>query len=109
MVLKDKIRFPRDFDKNAKSLIKHLCEHDLSKRYGNLQKGVDDIKNHKFFRGFDFEALINQRLQAAHIPIAGSNEMVKAENNDHKHLPEFNDNGKFPPIKADRDSFLSWF
>ena len=40
MVLKDKIKFPRDFDKPAKSLIKKLCQHDLSMRYGNLKGGV---------------------------------------------------------------------
>ena len=39
--LNEKIRFPKDFDNGAKSLIKHLTDHDLSKRYGNLLKGVD--------------------------------------------------------------------
>jgi serine/threonine protein kinase len=34
MVLTDKILFPKDFDPNAKSIVKHLCHHDLSKRYG---------------------------------------------------------------------------
>ena len=54
MVLKEKLKFPRDFDKNAKSLIKKLCEHDLSKRLGNLVDGIKDIKEHKFFKGLDF-------------------------------------------------------
>ena len=68
MVLKDKLKFPRDFDKNAKNLIKKLCEHDLSMRYGNLIDGVKDIKEHKFFKGIDWDALLGLRLQAAHIP-----------------------------------------
>ena len=34
MVLTSKILFPENFDKNAKSIIKHFCAHDLSKRYG---------------------------------------------------------------------------
>ena len=68
MVLNDKLKFPREFDKNAKSLIKHLCEHDLSKRYGNLQDGIKDIKNHRFFKGLDFNDLLGFRVQAAHIP-----------------------------------------
>ena len=38
-ILKGKIKFPSGFDSNAKSLIKHLLEADLTKRYGNL-KGV---------------------------------------------------------------------
>lgn len=49
MVLNDKIKFTRDFDPDAKCLIKKLCQHDLTKRFGNLVGGVEDIKNHKFF------------------------------------------------------------
>ena len=58
MVLKDKLKFPRDFDKDAKSLVKKLCEHDLSKRLGNLKDGVKDVKEHRFFKGLDWEALM---------------------------------------------------
>jgi protein kinase A len=58
MVLNEKMRFPKDFDKDAKSLVKHLCEHDQSKRYGNLVDGVKDIKNHRFFKKFDFNDLL---------------------------------------------------
>jgi protein kinase A len=58
MILKEKLKFPRDFDKNAKSLIKKLCDHDLSKRIGNLKDGVKDIKEHKFFKGLDWDALL---------------------------------------------------
>ena len=68
MVLEEKIKFPKSFDKDAKSLVKHLCQHDISKRYGNLVDGVKDIKNHRFFKNFDFEAMVNQRLQAPCIP-----------------------------------------
>ena len=47
-ILKGKVKFPRSFDKNAKSLVKHILQADLSKRYGNLKRGVKDIKNHQF-------------------------------------------------------------
>jgi protein kinase X len=40
MILSEKIKYPRGFDRDAKSLIKHLTDHDLSRRYGNLRKGV---------------------------------------------------------------------
>ena len=46
-ILKGKIKFPRNFDKNAKSIVKHLLIADLTKRYGNLKNGVNDIKNHR--------------------------------------------------------------
>ena len=38
-ILKGKVKFPRSFDKNAKSLVKHLLVADLTKRYGNLKGG----------------------------------------------------------------------
>ena len=39
-ILKGKLKFPSSFDSNAKSLVKHLLEADLSKRYGNLKGGM---------------------------------------------------------------------
>ncbi len=38
-ILKGKLHFPKDFDSDAKSLVKHLLVNDLSKRYGNLKNG----------------------------------------------------------------------
>ena len=56
-ILKDKIRFPRDFDPVAKDLIKRLCDHDLTRRLGNLQAGVTDILEHPFFKKIDWQNL----------------------------------------------------
>lgn len=49
-----KLKFALNFDKNAKSLVKHLLVADLSKRYGNLKNGVDDIKKHRFYSNMDW-------------------------------------------------------
>lgn len=67
-ILKGKIKFPSSFDANAKSLVKHLLEADLSKRYGNLKGGVADIKNHRYFKGFDFIKLLSLQLKPLYIP-----------------------------------------
>jgi len=60
-ILKGKVKFPRSFDKNAKSLVKHLLVADLTKRYGNLKGGTKDICNHRFYKnknsGLDFKKL----------------------------------------------------
>lgn len=56
--MKGKVKFPRNFDKNAKSLVKHLLVADLSKRYGNLKNGANDIKNHRWFAGIDWGQLL---------------------------------------------------
>ena len=52
-ILKGKIKFPSSFPSNGKSLVNHLLTQDLSKRYGNLKGGVNDIKNHRFFKELD--------------------------------------------------------
>lgn len=67
-VLAGKILFPRGFDKDAKSLVKHLLAHDLSRRYGNLIGGAADIKDHRWFAEFDFHALEQRRLQPPYVP-----------------------------------------
>lgn len=56
-ILKGKVKFPRQFDKNAKSIVKHLLVADLSKRYGNLKNGVNDIKQHRWFAQIDWNLL----------------------------------------------------
>lgn len=40
-ILKSNIKFPNDFDQDAKSLVRHLLVSDLSKRYGNLKGGTN--------------------------------------------------------------------
>ena len=110
MALNEKMKFPREFDKDAKSLVKHLCAHDISARYGNLVNGVDDIKKHRFFKKFDFDLLVRQSMQAPHIPqMAGGRQSGDEIFEGNKNLPEYTDNKTYPPIKEDKDKFLSWF
>ena len=75
-ILKGKILFSSDFDESSRSLIKHLLEPDLSKRYGNLKNGVNDIKNHPFFRSMNWDKLLRQEIEPPFIPkIKGNNEL----------------------------------
>ncbi|KAF0715220.1 Aste57867_3504 [Aphanomyces stellatus] len=67
-ILSGKINFPRYFDRNAKALIKRLLTADLTKRYGCLKNGVDDIKKHKFFSGCDWEAILARKGTAPIVP-----------------------------------------
>jgi serine/threonine protein kinase len=67
-ILKGKIKFPSGFDSNAKSLVKHLLEGDLTKRYGNLKGGVNDIRNHRLFKGLDWDKLKSKELPPPYVP-----------------------------------------
>jgi protein kinase A len=66
--LKGKIKFPRNFDKDAKSLIKHLLVADLSKRYGNLKNGAEDIKNHRWYGEIDWKQMEAKKLPIPYKP-----------------------------------------
>ena len=68
MTLREKIPFPAGFSKDAKSLISHLCDHDLSKRFGNLTEGSGDIRSHRFFKTIDFNRLNSLEVVPPHIP-----------------------------------------
>jgi len=67
--LKDSIRKLRKITiRKCKSLIKHLLRRDLSKRYGNLKNGAEDVKNHKFFENFQWTQLLAKKLDVPFVP-----------------------------------------
>jgi len=41
--------------RDAKSLVKHLLVADLTKTYGNLKGGANDIKTHRWFSNMDWD------------------------------------------------------
>ena len=67
-VIKGKIRFPKEMDKNAKSLIKHLLVADITKRYGCLKNGVKDIVNHSFFDNFNWRDFVFMKMDPPYKP-----------------------------------------
>ena len=58
----------RYFDKNAKALVKKLVTADLSKRYGNLKAGSDDILGHSWFKGLDLKKMEAKEITAPYKP-----------------------------------------
>jgi len=68
MIINTKPKYAEGFDKELKSLTKHLLRRDLSKRYGNLVGGIADIKDHRFFKGLDWNHLLSKKLEAPYIP-----------------------------------------
>lgn len=46
-ILSGSYRMPINFSPNLSHLVKNLLRVDLTKRYGNLTKGIADIKNHR--------------------------------------------------------------
>lgn len=67
-ILKGKVRFPKDFDKDVKSIIKHLLVADVSKRLGMMKGGADDVKQHKWFSKIDWKSLLAKKTPMAYKP-----------------------------------------
>lgn len=52
----------------------HILDKDLTKRYGCLKNGSNDIKNHRFFSGFDWLSILNRTYKAKFIPLIKKND-----------------------------------
>ena len=101
-ILSGRLKFSTSFDPDAKSLVRHLLEHDLSKRYGNLKNGVNDIKNHRLFKGFDWHACLARSIKPQYIPKVTSS-------SDTSNFSNYPDSDKLSPsIKSSEDPFLEW-
>ena len=101
-ILKGKVKFPSNFDKDAKSLVKHLLVADLGKRYGNLKGGVNDIKEHRWFNDFDWKKLLQKSLKPPFIP------RIKSDG-DTSNYSQYPDSPDLPKmLKQNEDPFLNW-
>ena len=102
-VLKWKYKFPSDFDKRCKSLVKKLLVLDPTERYGYMKNGQLDIKTHKWFSGdWDWDDLINKKISPSFIPGA-SNEA------DTSNFAEYPESPNQPEeVPEDEDPFLIW-
>lgn len=97
------MKFPSDFDKRCKSLVKKLLVLDPTERYGLVKNGVLDIKSHKWFSGdWDWDELHNRSITPSFIPAVSN----KA---DTSNFAEYPDSPTKPAeVPEDEDPFLSW-
>ena len=62
-IVSGKVRFPSHFSSELKELLRNLLQVDLTKRYGNLKNGVNDIKNHRWFSSTDWIAIYQKKVR----------------------------------------------
>lgn len=67
-ILSGKYKLPSHLTDEIKDFMRCLIQADVTKRYGNLKNGVDDIKTHKWFCGIDWLAIYNKKTVAPMIP-----------------------------------------
>uniref|UniRef100_A0A452GVD7 AGC-kinase C-terminal domain-containing protein n=1 Tax=Gopherus agassizii TaxID=38772 RepID=A0A452GVD7_9SAUR len=56
------VRFPSHFSSDLKDLLRNLLQVDLTKHFGNLKNGVNDIKNHKWLATTDWIAIYQRKI-----------------------------------------------
>jgi len=101
-ILRGKIKFPSNFPKDAKSLVKHLLVADLGKRYGNLKGGVNDIKGHRWFGSVKWKAIAEKQVPASYVP------KVRGDG-DTSHFSQYPEPAEQPrALKPSEDPFLNW-
>lgn len=66
------VRFPSHFSSDLKDLLRNLLQVDLTKRFGNLKNGVNDIKGHKWFATTDWIAIYQRKVSQCNVQIGGS-------------------------------------
>lgn len=71
-ILKGHIHYPRSMDPLSKSFVRALLVTDRTKRLGNLIGGAQDILDHPWFRGVDWDALERREINAPIIPHTSS-------------------------------------
>lgn len=67
-IVSGRVRFPSHFSSDLKDLLRNLLQVDLTKRYGNLRNGVNDIKNHRWFATTEWIAVYQRKIEAPFIP-----------------------------------------
>ena len=63
------VKEPSHFSGGLCDLISNLLISNQSKRLGRTQSGIQAIKNHRWFAGFDWEGLLEKRIS---VPIEPS-------------------------------------
>jgi serine/threonine protein kinase len=97
------VQYPNSMNKDAKDFIQKLLTINPSERLGSGPNGIEDIKNHPFFRSMDWDKLLKQEIVADFIP------KIKPEN-ELKYFDFYPDSDeKMEPIPSKDDVFLKEF
>ncbi|KAF9239673.1 cyclic AMP-dependent protein kinase catalytic subunit [Melanogaster broomeanus] len=76
-ILRGDIHWPRTMDKLSKELVKAFLNPDRTKRLGNMIGGPQDVLDHPWFRGVDWDALERCEIKAPIIPHTTSHDDMR--------------------------------
>lgn len=85
-IVSGKVKYPPQLSDKVKDLLKNLLQVDLTKRYGNLKNGANDVKHHSWFSETDWLAIFEKKEKAPLIPKISSK-------GDTRHFESYNESG----------------
>ncbi|GBP25991.1 G protein-coupled receptor kinase 1 [Eumeta japonica] len=71
MTLTMNVELPDSFSPSLKSLLEGLLQRDINKRLGCKGRGADEVKEHVFFAGIDWQQVYHQKYTPPLIPPRG--------------------------------------
>lgn len=99
-IVSGRYKFVNHFSTELKDIIKNLLQIDLTRRFGNLKNGVDDIKQSSWFTSISWISIYNKTWPAPWKPICKSPD----------DLSNFPKCGKEEPLKSSKtDKFMKDF
>ena len=67
-VISGKVQWPHHFTSDLKDLLKNLLQVNPNNRFGSLNKGVNHIKNHKWFSPINWTDIFDKKVEAPYVP-----------------------------------------
>uniref|UniRef100_A0A1D1YK16 non-specific serine/threonine protein kinase n=1 Tax=Anthurium amnicola TaxID=1678845 RepID=A0A1D1YK16_9ARAE len=99
-IIKEKIRLPPFLSSEVHSLLKGLLQKDPSKRLGNGPGGINEIKNHKWFRCINWRKLEAREIQPGFRPDVEGKQCVANFDECWTNMP-LNDSPVASPVAGD--------
>ena len=100
-VLGESKTWPRGFPSEGKALVKSLLDDAPSYRLGAGRDGLDSVKRHAFFRGFDWKSLADMSQKAPYVPPI-KNAM------DTRNFDPYDERDPLKPFRGDQRTFGGW-
>ncbi|XP_022914386.1 cGMP-dependent protein kinase, isozyme 1-like isoform X2 [Onthophagus taurus] len=92
------VTFPQHVSRSAVNIILKLCRPTPTERLGLQKNGIDDIRNHKWFQGFEWNKLRSKKMKAPYVPKLTSNIDVR-------NIDSFKKDDDIPPDSTEFDQF----
>ncbi|RNA08044.1 cAMP-dependent kinase catalytic subunit alpha, partial [Brachionus plicatilis] len=85
-IVSGKVRFPSHFSPDLVDLIVNLLQLDLTRRFGSLKNGVNDVKNHRWFQEIKWKDIFDRKVAAPLIPLYKEGDASNFEQYDEEFL-----------------------